>query len=82
MTETPFYVEAQLKSLLRDAQELAATKRLADAFAMELFSLGRAVDEALEARSTARAKVAVEQARKLIDTLQAAPDKSDGLLMR
>lgn len=82
MAETPFYVEAQLKNLLRDAHELATTKRLHDAFAMELFSLGRAVDEALAARSSAGAKAVVERARKLIQAIEDAPDKSDGLLIR
>ena len=82
MAHTPFYLEAQIKNLLQDARSLADTKRLADVFEIELFSLEQAVREALSSRSEADCRAALAQGRKLVKTIEDAPDKSGGLLIR
>lgn len=78
----PFYQTAQLRNLPADLRELATNKGLDSAFAMELFSLEQNVKEALAAGDSRLADLARHQARELQAAIKAAPDKSDGLLLR
>ncbi len=80
--ETQADVEARLRGLLLEARSLADTKRLADVFEMELFSLERSVAEAIATRSEDTVRLATAQGRRLLAALEEAPDKSGGLLMR
>lgn len=78
----PFYVTAQLRNLPADLREQATQKGLERAFAMELFSLESNVKDALATLDTDLAELALEQARELQIAIRAAPDKSDGFLLR
>jgi len=79
---TPFYQLAQLQNLLADLREQATQKGLDQAFAMELFSLESNVKDALASRSAELGDLARHQARELQAAIRAAPDKSDGFLLR
>jgi heme exporter protein D len=78
----PFYQTAQLRNLPADLREQATQKGLDQAFAMELFSLESNVKEALSRHDQTLAELALQQARDLQSAIKAAPDKSDGLLLR
>jgi len=78
----PFYQAAQLRSLPDDLREQATTKGLEQAFAMDLFSLEQNVKDALATLDPELAALAAQQARELQAAIRAAPDKSDGLLLR
>ena len=78
----PFYQAAQLRSLPGDLREQATSKGLEQAFAMDLFSLELNVKDALATLDPELADLATQQARELLAAIKAAPDKSDGLLLR
>lgn len=78
----PFYQTAQLRNLPADLREQATQKGLDQAFAMELFSLDLNVKEALATLDPELAELALQQARELQAAIKAAPDKSDGFLLR
>lgn len=78
----PFYQTAHLRNLPPALRELATSKGLDNAFAMELFSLEQNVKEALAANDARLVDRAQQQARELQAAIKAAPDKSDGLLLR
>lgn len=78
----PFYQTAQLRNLPADLREQATQKGLDQAFAMELFSLDLNVKEALATLDPELAELALHQARELQAAIKAAPDKSDGFLLR
>ena len=78
----PFYQTAQLRNLPADLREQATQKGLDQAFAMELFSLDLNVKEALATLDPELADLALQQARELQAAIKAAPDKSDGFLLR
>ncbi|HET8986057.1 MAG TPA: hypothetical protein VFN03_09895 [Trueperaceae bacterium] len=78
----PFYQTAQLRNLPADLREQATQKGLDQAFAMELFSLELNVKEALSRLDPALAELAIQQGRELQSAIKAAPDKSDGFLLR
>lgn len=78
----PFYQTAQLRNLPADLREQATQKGLDQAFAMELFSLELNVKDALTTRDPDLAEKALQQARELQSAIRAAPDKSDGMLLR
>ena len=78
----PFYQTAQLRNLPADLREQATQKGLDQAFAMELFSLDLNVKEALATLNPELADLALQQARELQAAIKAAPDKSDGFLLR
>lgn len=80
--DVPFYLKAQLRSLLQEVHDLAEEKGLAQAFEMELFALDRTTEEVLAAGDKAGAERVLEQARELEARLRAAPRKSDPLLLR
>ncbi len=74
----PFHVEAQLKHDLRDVRSLAEAKGLQHAFELELFSAGRAVDEALRVRTAEAGRKAQQQLLELLRALKAARAKTGG----
>ena len=78
----PFYQTAQLRNLPADLREQATQKGLDQAFAMELFSLDLNVKDALATLDPELAELALQQARELQAAIKAAPDKSDGFLLR
>ena len=78
----PFYQAAHLRSMPGEVREQAIAKGLNKAFAMELFSLELNVKEALATLDPDLAELATQQARELQAAIRAAPDKSDGLLLR
>lgn len=78
----PFYQAAQLRALPGELREQAVAKGLDTAFAMDLFSLELNVKEALTTLDPELAELAAHQARELQAAIRAAPDKSDGLLLR
>lgn len=78
----PFYQVAQLRNFVADLRELAAQKGLERAFAMDLFSLELNVKDAIATLDPELADMATQQARELQVAMRAAPDKSDGFLMR
>lgn len=79
--ERPFYQSAQLRNLLADIKRVAAEKRLEAVFDVELFSVERNVTSALEDGSDEAGQTALREARRLMDQLIAAPDKSGGSLL-
>lgn len=74
----PFHLEAQLKNSLRDVRSLAEVKGLQHAFEVELFSAGRAVDEALRGRTAEAGRMAQQQLLELHRALKAARSKTGG----
>lgn len=78
----PFYQTAQLRNLAADLREQATRKGLGQAFAMELFSLDLNVKDALATLDPDLVDIATQRARELRSAIRAAPDKSDGMLLR
>jgi len=78
----PVTQPAQLRILPADLREQATQKGLDQAFAMELFSLDLNVKDALATLDPELAELALQQARELQAAIKAAPDKSDGFLLR
>lgn len=80
--DLPFHLEAQLRNTLQDVRVLASQKGLEQAFAMELFSVGHAVQDALRSRSGEAGRLALRQLLDLHRTLKATRSKGDGFLQR
>lgn len=80
--DLPFHLQAQLRNTLQDVRVLAGEKGLEQAFAMELFSVGHAVKDALEHRSAESGRMALRQLLDLQRALKAARSKGDGFLQR
>jgi len=80
--DLPFHLEAQLRNTLQDVRVLASEKGLEQAFAMELFSVGHAVQDALQSRSAEAGRKALRHLLDLHRTLKATRSKGDGFLQR
>ncbi|MFO7546397.1 MAG: hypothetical protein R6W77_12970 [Trueperaceae bacterium] len=80
--DLPFHLEAQLRNTLQDVRVLAGAKGLEHAFAMELFSVGHTVEDALTDRSAEAGRMALRQLLDLQRTLKGARSRSDGFLQR
>ena len=80
--DAPFYLKAQLRSLVQECRALAEEKGLTQAFEMDLFALERTSDEVLVAGDKDALGRTMAQARELEARLRAAPRKSDPLLLR
>ncbi len=80
--DAPFFLKAQLRSIVDAIRALAEEKGLTQAFEMDLFALQRTVEEVLQAGDRTAAERALDQARDLEARVKAAPRKSDPLLLR
>jgi len=78
----PFYLKAQLRSALELVDDLANQKGLVQAFEMDVFSLKRSAEEALDSGEREAIDLAMEQAKALESRLRSTPGKSDPLLLR
>jgi primosomal protein N'' len=78
----PFYLKAQLKTLVQECRTMAEEKGLTQAFEMDLFALERTAEEMLVAGDKESVERALAQAKDLEARLRAAPRKSDPLLLR
>lgn len=75
----PFTIRMKLTSALGDVKDLAAAKGLEQVFAMELFSLQKTVEEALEHGDPDVADKALRDARLLWGLLRGAPGRYTGV---
>jgi len=80
MSETiPFTIRTKLADALGDVEDLAKAKGLQDTFAVELFSLRRNVEEAVERDDAELANKALRDARLLWGLLRGTPGRYRGV---
>ncbi|MEJ2287311.1 MAG: hypothetical protein P8Y02_01495 [Deinococcales bacterium] len=71
----PFTIRTKLTNALGDVEDLATAKGLEQVFAMELFSLRKTVEEALDTDDTDVADKALRDARVLWGLLRGTPGR-------
>lgn len=75
----PFNIRTKLTNALGDVKDLAIAKGLEQVFAMELFSLQKTVEEAVELGDPDMASKALRDARVLWGLLRGTPGRYHGV---
>lgn len=75
----PFTIRTKLTTALGDVRDLAAAKGLEQVFVMELFSLQKTVEEAVETGDPDMADKALRDARVLWGLLRGTPGRYQGV---